>query len=78
MKRAVKYQREINQSYEVTENISGLISAEINTSDIYNGYIKSNSQNNTSYRTEYTEDMNVQVSYKNIADEVKISTNNFL
>lgn len=69
--------KEINQSYEVTENISGLISAEINTSDIYNGYIESNSQNNTSYRTEYTEDMNVQVSYKNIADEVKISTNNF-
>ena len=69
--------KEINQSYEVNENISGLISSEIATSDIYNGYIESNSQNNTSYRTEYTEDMKVQVSYKNIADEVKISTNNF-
>ncbi len=69
-------QKEIAQNFEVAENISGLISIDAKTSDIYNGYINSNANNETSYRTEYNENMKVQVSYKEIADEVKINTKN--
>ena len=68
--------QDISQKFEVTENVSGLISTNVTTSDIYNGYIRSNVKNNTTYRTEYTENMNIQVSYKEIADEVKINTKN--
>lgn len=68
--------QDISQKFEVTENVSGLISTNVTTSDIYNGYIRSNVKNNTTYRTEYTENLNVQVSYKEIADEVKINTKN--
>lgn len=67
---------EITQNYNVTENISGLISADVTTSDIYNGYINSNKQNGTQYKTEYTENMKIDVSYKDISDEVKVETNN--
>lgn len=67
---------EITQNYNVTENISGLISADVTTSDIYNGYINSNKQNGTQYKTEYTENMKINVSYKDISDEVKVETNN--
>ena len=68
--------QDISQKFEVTENVSGLISTNVTTSDIYNGYIRSNVKNNTTYRTEYTENLNIQVSYKEIADEVKINTKN--
>lgn len=66
----------ILQKFEVTENVSGLISTNVTTSDIYNGYIHSNAKNDTTYRTEYTENLNIQISYKEIADEVKINTKN--
>ena len=58
-------------NFEVTENVSGLISTDITTSDIYNGYINSNKQNGTKNATEYT-----NVSYKDIANEVNIETDN--
>ena len=68
--------QDILQKLEVTENVSGLISTNVTTSDIYNGYIHSNAKNDTTYRTEYTENLNIQISYKEIADEVKINTKN--
>ena len=73
-----KIQKDIMQNFEVSENLSGLISTDVTTSDIYNGYINSNFKNNTDYRTEYTEKMNIQISYKQIADEIKIDTKNFV
>ena len=63
-------------NFEVTENVSGLISTDITTSDIYNGYINSNKQNGTKNATEYTENMKINVSYKDIANEVTIETDN--
>lgn len=67
---------EIKQNYDVNDNISGLISTKIETSDIYNGFINSNNVNNTTYTTEYTENLKIDVGYKEISDELKISSNN--
>lgn len=64
------------ENFEEKENISGLISTKVDTSDIYNGYIYSNNQNGTKYLTEYTENMNINVSYKEISDELTVKTNN--
>ena len=68
--------QDISQKFEVAENVSSLISTDVSISDIYNGYIRSNAKNDTTYRTEYTENLGIQVSYKEIADEVKINTKN--
>ena len=67
--------KDILQSFEVSENISGLISTEVTTSDIYNGYIESNKDNDTKYRTEYTEKVGIDIDYKDISDEISISEN---
>lgn len=65
--------------FSVDKNISGLISTEVDTSEIYNGYINSNINNGTSYKTEYNESLKLNISYKNIADEIRVSTkNNFV
>ncbi len=69
---------DIDNKNKVTENISGLISTSVRTSDIYNGYISANSQNGTSYRTEYKENVDVNISKKEIADEIIVSMNNSL
>lgn len=68
--------KDFTENFEEKENISGLISTKVDTSDIYNGYIYSNKQNGTKYLTEYTENMNINVSYKDIADELTVETNN--
>ena len=56
----------------IEEQISGLISTSITTNDIYNGYIKSNAQNGTKYKTEYTENLEIKFDYKEISDEIEI------
>lgn len=70
-----KIESEIEQTYNVDKNISGLISTQIDTSDIYNGFINANINNQTSYNTEYTEKIQLEVGYENIADEIEIETN---
>ncbi|MCI8641338.1 MAG: hypothetical protein HFJ59_05675 [Clostridia bacterium] len=67
---------EINEIYNVTENISGLISTDVNTSDIYNGGIKANKENGTSQKTEYIENITINPSYRNLSDEVQINLKN--
>lgn len=67
---------DFEQNYEVTENISGLISTNVENSEIYNGYINSNKQNETNYRTEYTENLKIQISYKEISDEITVKSEN--
>ncbi len=70
---------EIKQNYTVTEDISGLVSTQIETSEIYNGYINSNHQNGTKYKTEFIENLTIDISKKEIADEIVINTqNNFM
>lgn len=74
----LEIEKEIDENYKISENISGLISTEITTSDIYDGYIKANKNNNTQYETEYTENTKVQIGYENIADKIEIQTKNTL
>ena len=71
-----KIESEIKSENTVTEDISGLISTRIDTSEIHNGYIKSNKENGTTYRTEYIEDVRLDINYKEIADEIKINLTN--
>lgn len=67
---------EINEVYNVTENISGLISTDVIADNIYNGAIKANSENGSSQRTEYAEDVTINPSYRNLSDEVEIHLRN--
>ena len=76
--RDIRKTQDISQKFEVAENVSGLVSADVTTSDIYNGYINANIQNNSTYRTEYTENVKIQTSYKEIADEITVNSKNFL
>ena len=57
----------------VSENKSDLISTDIITSDIYNGFINNNIKNGTKYETEYAENYNINFSYKQISDSVEIN-----
>lgn len=70
--------KDIKSDFEVAENISGLISTNVTTSDIYNGFINANVKNGTANDTEYTEYMNIQVGYKEIADEMYVTLTNTL
>ena len=76
--RDIRKNQEISQNFEVAENVSGLVSADVTTSDIYNGYINANIQNNSTYRTQYTENVKIQTSYKEIADEITVNSKNLL
>ena len=76
--RDIRKNQEISQNFEVAENVSGLVSADVTTSDIYNGYINANIQNNSTYRTQYTENVKIQTSFKEIADEITVNSKNLL
>ena len=71
-----KIEKEIEQKYEVAENISGIVSTKEEAGEIYNGYIKANGENGTSNRTEYKEVEKIEVSYKDIAEEIEIKSRN--
>ena len=74
----IRKNQEILQNFEVAENVSGLVFADVTTSDIYNGYINANIQNNSTYRTQYTENVKIQTSFKEIADEITVNSKNLL
>lgn len=76
--RDIRKNQEISQNFEVAENVSGLVSADVTTSNIYNGYIQSNIQNNSTYSTGYAERIKIQTSYKEIADEITVNSKNLL
>ena len=60
----------------LTENIGSIISSDIRTETIYDGYIKSNIAHNTEYETSYKESMNVLISYKDIGEKIVIDQSN--
>lgn len=64
---------EINISGEVTENISGLVSADIVSEQIYNGNISANINNGAQNTTRYSETMNINVDYEAISDKIEIT-----
>ena len=60
----------------LTENIGSIISSDIRTENIYDGYIKSNTAHNTDYQTAYKESMNLLISYKDIGEKIVIDQSN--
>ncbi len=60
----------------VTENIGTIISSDIRTENIYDGYIKSNRVYGTSYETIYKETMNMLVSYRDIGEKIVLEQSN--
>ena len=67
---------EVSESWQVAENISGLISTNVETTEIYNGYIESNIKNETEYETEYIENLEIEFSIGELCDEVHLVTDN--
>lgn len=65
-----------NINQKVTNNIGELTSITTDTSEIYNGYIKSNIVNGTSYNTEYTEKNEIVISKKDAQQKIKIYEEN--
>ena len=65
-----------NINQKVTNNIGELTSIITDTSEIYNGYIKSNIVNGTSYNTEYTEKNQIVISKKDVQQKIKIYEEN--
>ena len=66
----VKIIGENNQ--ENNESNNGPISTSIKVDDIYNGYIYANIKNNTSYETEFAENLEININQKELADELFI------
>ena len=60
----------------LTENIGSIISSDIRTENIYDGYIKSNTAHNTDYQTSYKESMNLLISYKDIGEKIVVDQSN--
>lgn len=65
-------------SQVLTEPIGEVISSDIKTSPIYDGFIKSNQFNNTNYETNYKENIELQISYKDIVQDLQIQEENDL
>ncbi len=72
--REVSGEGALNQ--KVTEDVGELTSIATNTSDIYNGYIKSNVINGTAYDTEYTENNEITISDKRAHQKINITEEN--
>lgn len=65
---------EISKSFSVTvkENIGKLTSINYKTEEIYNGYMKSNQINGTSYDTNYKEKQEITISKKDAQEELTL------
>lgn len=63
------------KQFKVTQNIGNIISSNIDISDIYNGYIKSNVVNGTTYTTGYKENVEIFVSKQELEDQLLIKLN---
>ena len=61
---------------KVTENVGELTTVSTTREDIYNGYIKSNVINGTTYETEYKEENEIEISNKEAQERLKIEEKN--
>ncbi len=61
---------------KVTEDVGDLTSVDTTRDDIYNGYIKSNIINGTTYDTEYTENNEIMISKKEAHQKINITEEN--
>lgn len=71
-----KVQGEIKAQIEIEKQVSNVVSSDVKTSDIYNGFIKMNVKNNSNYKTTYNESFGINISKKDLADETKIEIEN--
>ena len=63
----------LEEKYTCKDNISGVISTEHQTGDIYDGYIKANKLNSENkYETSYNERLKIMVSNKDIAPKIEV------
>lgn len=68
---------EKNFDATVSENYGELTSISYDTSDIYNGYLKSNTINDTDYDTDYNDNLELLISKKDASDsKFEIAENN--
>ena len=72
--KVIDYQNEYKE--KVKENISELTSVLYNTDEIYNGYIKSNVINGTTYNTQYTQTQSIVISKKEAQEKLNILEDN--
>ncbi len=70
------FSKEISLKQVVNQNIGDIVSISLETQDIYNGYIKSNKANGTTYETSYQEKMNIGISHKEIGENLWITQEN--
>ena len=61
---------------EAEQNIGELTSVSVDTEEVYNGYIKSNIINGTTYNTNYVEKNSILISKKNAQEKLKITQEN--
>ena len=67
---STKVLSKVEKEGKITEKIGDIISAEYQTEDIYNGYIKANSFNeNNKYETTYKETSKIEISDKDLAQK---------
>lgn len=64
---------DIEETVKLEKEVSNLISNDIQTSEIYNGFIKKNAEGETKYKTNYDENYKINISKKEIAEETKVS-----
>ncbi len=72
----IQIKKDVEENFFVTENISEIVSTNIKTSEIYNGYIKANKENGTNYNTEFIENVEMNISKKDISDEIFLNIEN--
>ena len=61
---------------EAEQNIGELTNVSVDTEEVYNGYIKSNIINGTTYNTNYVEKNSILISKKNAQEKLKITQEN--
>ena len=63
----------VDQEFDVKEKVSGVVSVEHQTDDIYDGYIKANERNpENKYETTFKETAKIMVSNKDIAQKIEV------
>ncbi len=63
----------VAQNFDVKEKVSGVVSVEHQTDDIYDGYIKANERNpENKYETTFKETAKIMVSNKDIAQKIEV------
>ena len=77
---ANKAQTRVSEDFEhkntVTQNVGNLISTKTTGEEIYNGYIKANKVYGTNYSTDYEQNVEIDISKTEIAEETQIDFEN--